>query len=82
MDDNQVDEFKEAFRVFDTDHGGTIDAEEYSNLMAMLGMVRMLLVVVTLVDGWFGGGGGVVVVVLLSWYCYGSGGGDGGDRAD
>ena len=65
MDDNQVDEFKEAFRVFDTDHGGTIDAEEYSNLMAMLGMVRMLLVVVTLVDGWFGGGGGVVVVVLL-----------------
>ena len=67
MDDNQVDEFKEAFRVFDTDHGGTIDAEEYSNLMAMLGMVRMLLVVVTLVDGWFGGGGGVVVVVLLSW---------------
>lgn len=38
MDENQVDEFKEAFRVFDTDHGGTIDAEEYSNLMSMLGM--------------------------------------------
>jgi Ca2+-binding EF-hand superfamily protein len=38
MDENQIDEFKEAFRVFDTDHGGTIDAEEYSNLMSMLGM--------------------------------------------
>ena len=38
MDDNQVDEFKEAFRVFDVDGGGTIDSEEYQNLMEMLGM--------------------------------------------
>lgn len=38
LDDNQVDEFKEAFRVFDVDGGGTIDTEEYSKLMAMLGM--------------------------------------------
>ena len=38
LDDNQVDEFKEAFRVFDVDGGGTIDTEEYGQLMAMLGM--------------------------------------------
>jgi|TARA_B110000211_G_C13842158_1_gene448409 Ca2+-binding EF-hand superfamily protein len=40
MDENQVDEFKEAFRVFDVDNGGTIDSEEYSSLMSMLGMTN------------------------------------------
>jgi calmodulin len=38
MDESQIEEFKEAFRVFDTDHGGTIDSEEYGKLMSMLGM--------------------------------------------
>ena len=40
MDENQVDEFKEAFRVFDVDNAGTIDSEEYSSLMSMLGMTN------------------------------------------
>ena len=40
LSESQVDEFKEAFRVFDEDHGGTIDSEEYSKLMSMLGMTN------------------------------------------
>ncbi len=38
MDESQIEEFKEAFRVFDTDHGGTIDSDEYGKLMSILGM--------------------------------------------
>ena len=38
LNENQVEEFKEAFRVFDVDNGGTIDSEEFGHLMHMLGM--------------------------------------------
>ena len=38
LDEYQIDEFLEAFRVFDEDHGGTIDDEEFKKLMKMLGM--------------------------------------------
>ena len=37
LDENQVEEFKEAFKVFDEDNGGSIDDEEFTNLMGMLG---------------------------------------------
>jgi|EP00945_MAST-04E_sp_MAST-4E-sp1_P000882 Ca2+-binding EF-hand superfamily protein len=37
LDENQVEEFKEAFKVFDEDNGGSIDDEEFTNLIGMLG---------------------------------------------
>jgi len=37
LDENQVEEFKEAFMLFDEDNGGSIDDEEFENLMGMLG---------------------------------------------
>ena len=37
LDEDQREEFKEAFKVFDEDNGGSIDDEEFENLMKMLG---------------------------------------------
>lgn len=38
MDEAQIEEFLEAFRVFDVDNGGTIDTQEFASLCTMLGL--------------------------------------------